>query len=92
VGGGQGHVYDRLLLSRLGWQQGLWGILCSATDHEPTRDGALIEWTVNRPASIGAVFSRLKKKQMIFPRAADCGSFLHEFACEVAEYRVQSVE
>lgn len=41
---------------------------------------------VNRLATIGGLFSRIKKKTIIFPRVADCGSFLDEFACEVAEY------
>ena len=41
---------------------------------------------VNRSASIGTLFTRIKKKQITFPRADDCGSFLDEFAGEVAEY------
>lgn len=85
-GGGNGHVLNRLLLDRLGQSFGLFGILYSLADHAPQRDGALIKWTVHRSASIGALFSRVKKQQIIFPRVEECGSYLDEFACEVAEY------
>ncbi|MBW3596973.1 MAG: phage terminase large subunit family protein [Planctomycetes bacterium] len=85
-GGGNGHVYNRLLLDRLGWRGELYAILYSAADHEPRQDGALIKWTVNRSASIGVLFSRVKKQLITFPRVEDCGCFLDEFACEVAEY------
>jgi hypothetical protein len=61
-------------------------ILYSQSDHEPRQDGMLMKWTVHRSATIGVLFSRVKKKHIIFPRLADCGSFLDEFACEVAEY------
>jgi hypothetical protein len=43
-------------------------------------------WTVNRSASIGTVFGRVKKRTILFPRVEDCGSFLDELECEVAEY------
>ena len=46
----------------------------------------LTKWTVNRSATIGALFSRVKKKKILFPRVADCASFLDEFACEQADY------
>jgi len=85
-GGGNGHVYNRLLLDRLGWNILLYAILYSATDHEPFRDGALFKWTVNRSATIGGLFSRVKKQMIAFPRVQDVGSYLDEFACEVAEY------
>jgi hypothetical protein len=65
---------------------GMHAILYSATDHEPHCDGVLIKWTVNRSATIGVLFSRVKKQRIIFPRLEDCGSFLDEFACETAEY------
>jgi hypothetical protein len=52
----------------------------------PRRDGALVKWSANRSATIGTLFSRVKKRSIIFPRAADCGAYLDEFACEVAEY------
>lgn len=87
-GGGNGHVYNRLLLDRLrvGGRLPLYAILYSAADHDPFRDGALVKWTVNRSATIGGLFSRLKKKMVVFPRVEDVGVYLDEFACEVAEY------
>ncbi len=85
-GGGNGHVYNRLLLDKLNRHGGLFAILYSESDQAPRRDGALVKWSVNRSATIGTLFSRVKKKAIIFPRAEDCGSYLDEFACEVAEY------
>jgi len=86
-GGGNGHVLNRLLLERLGPSSvRLVGILYSAADQEPVRDGALVKWTVNRSATIGALFTRVKKQSLVFPGLEQCGSFLDEFACEVAEY------
>jgi hypothetical protein len=85
-GGGNGHVYNRLLLDRLNRPGGLFAILYSESDQAPRRDGALVKWSVNRSGSIGTLFSRVKKKSIIFPRAEDCGVYLDEFACEIAEY------
>ena len=86
-GGGNGHVLNRLLLERLGRDSvRLVAVLYSAAGQEPTRDGALVKWTVNRSATIGALFTRVKKQSLVFPRAEASGSFLDEFACEVAEY------
>jgi hypothetical protein len=85
-GGGNGHVYNRLLVDRLKRDFGLFAILYSATGQQPCRDGVLMKWTIGRSASIGALFSRVKKKTLLFPRIEQSGSFLDEFACEVAEY------
>jgi hypothetical protein len=85
-GGGNGYVYNRLLLMRLNKQCHLYAILYSMTDQPPHQDGVLWKWTVNRTASIGTVFSRVKKQMLLFPRVQESGSFLDEFACEVAEY------
>ncbi len=85
-GGGNGHVYNRLLLDRLTSPGGLYAILYSAADHPPRADGILTKWTVNRSASLGVVLSRVKKQQILFPRWEDSGSYLDEFAAEVAEY------
>ena len=85
-GGGNGHVYNRLLWERLQAKPALFAILYSIADQDPYQDGVLYKWTVNRSATIGAMFSRIKKQQVVFPRVADCGSFLDEFACEMAEY------
>ena len=84
-GGGNGHVYNRLLLDRL-QAQGMYAILYSASNHEPRSDGVLTKWTVDRSASIGALFTRVKKRQISFPRVSDCGTFLDEFACEYVEF------
>ena len=89
-GGGNGHVLNRLLLDRLDQSFGLFAILYSQTDHQPQRDGALMKWTVNRSASIGALFSRVKKRSILFPRVEESGSYLDEFACEIAEYDDES--
>lgn len=84
-GEGSGHVYNRLLVKDAQLPQ-LCAIIYSAADHQPRKDGVLVKWTVNRSASIGVVFSRIKKQQMLFPRVAECGSLLDEFAAEIAEY------
>jgi len=85
-GGGNGLMLNRLLLDRLNRFHDLFGIHYSVADHEPRRDGVLVKWTVNRSATLGVVFSRIKKQQMEFPRVEDCGSFLDEFACEISEF------
>jgi hypothetical protein len=85
-GGGNGHVYNRLLLERVDQQVPFVAILYSASDHAPAKDGALIRWTVNRSATIGGLFTRVKKRLLVFPRVEDVSSYLDEFACEVAEY------
>lgn len=41
---------------------------------------------MNRSATIGALFSRVKKKTIQFPRLSDVDTYLDEFACETAEY------
>ena len=85
-GGGNGHVYNRLLWERLQAKPALFAILYSIADQDPYQDGVLYKWTVNRSATIGAMFSRIKKQRVVFPRVADCGGFLDEFACEMATY------
>jgi hypothetical protein len=85
-GGGSGHHLNRLLLDRLNLHHGMYAILYSATDQEPRQEGLLLKWTVNRSATIGSLFSRVKKGSIVFPRTADCGSFLDEFACELATF------
>jgi len=85
-GGGNGHVYNRLLMDRLGQHCPLYAIMYSTSEHEPRQEGLLWRWTVNRSATIGTVFGRVKKKTMCFPCVLECGSFLDEFECERAEY------
>jgi hypothetical protein len=85
-GGGNGHVYNRLLLDRLARREGFFAILYSASDQPPWRDGVLWKWTVCRSASIGTLISRIKTQRLSFPRVSDSGTYLEEFAGEVAEY------
>jgi hypothetical protein len=84
-GGGSGHHLNRLLLDRLK-HGAMYAILYSNNTQETRQEGTLWKWTVNRSASIGNVFSRVKKRTIIFPRGAESGSFLDELACEVAVY------
>lgn len=83
---GNGSVYNRLLLDRLGWRIPLYAIFYSSTNQEPVQEGSLHKWTVDRTGSIGALFSRIKKQMTYFPRVEDCGNFLDQFTCEVAEF------
>jgi len=86
-GGGSGHVYNRLLLDRLRDQVGpFFAIMYSTSEHEPQQDGVLWRWTVNRSASIGTLFARVKKGTISFPRVEESGSFLDEICCEFVEY------
>ena len=88
-GGGNGHVYNRLLLSRLGLPASMptfYAIYYSATNQTPVQDGAFWKWTVHRSATIGTLFGRIKKRLMLLPRLAESNSFLEEFTCEVALY------
>jgi hypothetical protein len=41
---------------------------------------------INRSATIGGLFTRVKKQRLLFPRVEDVGDYLDEYACEVAEY------
>ncbi|MGE3808271.1 MAG: hypothetical protein AB7K24_26725 [Gemmataceae bacterium] len=85
-GGGNGHVYNRLLAKELDFQCHLHAIMYSTSEQEPHQEGILWRWTVGRSASIGVLFQRVKAKSLLFPRVEECGSFLDEIACEVAEY------
>jgi Phage terminase large subunit gpA, ATPase domain len=88
-GGGNGHVYNRLLLDRLadmGPPFVLFAVMYSNSAHEPYQDGMLWRWTVNRSASLGVIFTRVKKQRIAFPPVEECGSYLDEVAGEVAEY------
>ncbi len=85
-GGGNGHVYNRLLQNELKYRAPLHALIYGATDQDPVQDGTLRKWHVNRSHSIGNVFTRIKKQLTHSPRLRDCGSFLDEFVCELAEY------
>lgn len=85
--GGNGSVYNALLLEKLPRLKALYGVYYSAADQPPRqRQGRLWDWTVGRTPSLGMVFSRIKKGMLLFPRAADCGGCLDEIARETAEY------
>jgi hypothetical protein len=83
---GNGSVYNRLLLDGIGYNANFYALLYSATGSEPFQDGVLWKLTIGRTSSIGYLFSCIHKKKIAFPRVGDCGTFLDEFACEVAEY------
>lgn len=85
-GGGNGHVYNRLLSAKLRGVADVYSIHYSSTESEPVQDGVLWKWTINRSRAIGSVFARIKEKLNLFPRVQDCGAFLDEFTCVVAEY------
>jgi Terminase RNaseH-like domain len=85
-GGGSGHHLNRLLLDKLNGPREMFAIIYSQAGQEPRQDGVLWKWTVDRSATIGALFSRVKKRSIQFPRIEDCGTYLDEFACEVCKY------
>lgn len=85
-GGGHGHVYNRMLFNSLHRRNRVIAILYSETTQNPRQEGDLIKWTVARSATIGALFSRIKKQSLIFPRVQEVSTFLGEFSCEVAVY------
>ena len=68
-GGGNGNVQNRLLVDRLGGYRNLYALYYSQSDHEPRQDGVLTKWTVNRTATIGVLFTRIKRQSICFPRA-----------------------
>jgi hypothetical protein len=85
-GGGNGSVYNRLLLARMRRVIPIFAILYSSSDHEPVQNGVVRQWTVDRTRSISTLIARIKDRQVRFPCVADCGSFLDEMASVVTEY------
>jgi hypothetical protein len=85
-GAGNGHVYNRLLWKHVQPPLGLYAIHYSTVDHTPCNEGVLTRWTVNRSASIGVLFVRVKQRTISFPCKEEVGNFLDEFACEIAKY------
>jgi hypothetical protein len=79
-------VINRLLLDRLQYRADLYGIIYSASDHKPAPDNTLWSWIVGRSSSIGLIYSMIRKQLISFPCSAECGSFLDEISCELAEY------
>jgi len=85
--GGVGSVYNPLLLSMVPQMLGLYAMFYSAAGQAPRQhQGRASNWTIGRTPSIGMVFTRIKKQRILFPRLADCSSFLDEICCETAEY------
>jgi hypothetical protein len=88
-GGGGGRTNNRLLLDRLrvgNSMPHLYSIFYADTDHEPKPEGVLWQWTVNRSSTIGTLFTRIKKRLLLFPNVGESGSFLDDFTCVVAVY------
>jgi hypothetical protein len=76
---------NRLLVDRTRLPNGLYAIIYAPSRHEPRQDGVLWKWMIDRTASIGVLFSRVKVRSILFPKVSESGSYLDEFACEVAE-------
>jgi hypothetical protein len=85
--GGNGLMYNKHLLKQ--WGAGapqLYAVTYGDSDQEPRRDNATWAWRVYRSGTLGGLFGRIKNQMLLFPRASDCGSFLDDFTCEIAEY------
>jgi hypothetical protein len=84
-GGGNGYTYNRLLQGQLSTTP-IYAVFYGGTDQRPTQDGVLWKWTIDRSASIGALFTRIKKQLLRFPRVEECSRFLDEFTCVLADF------
>ena len=85
--GGNGSVYNPLLLTKLPKIRGLFGVHYSACDQVPQQwKGRLWQWTVGRTPSLGMLFARIKKGQLALPRPAECGPLIDQTAGATAEY------
>lgn len=86
-GGGTGGVYNRMLLPKLSPHLiGYYGIHYENGHSSPCREGLLWRWAVDRSYSIGALFTRIKRKQLLFPKLEDCQSYFSDFTNVYAEY------
>jgi hypothetical protein len=74
-------------LSWLRTQCAYYAIFYSIEDGEPEKSGVFWKWSIGRTKSIGSLFARVKNKSIEFPRVADCGAYLDEFACEIKEFK-----
>lgn len=83
-GRGNGFVYNRNLFDRIGGGVGLYGLIYAVSSGRPEADGVIQKWSVDRSATLGHVFTRIKKQSVLFPHVEDSSSFLDEIACEVA--------
>jgi hypothetical protein len=85
-GRGNGLVNNRLLLDNLRYRSHIYGLVYSESNQQPTPDGTLWMWSVDRSSSIGLFYSLVRKGLVEFPRVEDCGWYLDELSCELAEY------
>ncbi len=86
-GGGTGAVYNRLLLDKLASQvAGFYAIFYGSGHGDPCQDGALWRWSVDRSHSMGNLFSRIKKRLLLFPAAQECRTYFPDFTNVFAEY------
>src|SRR4051812_15065908 len=86
AGRGNGLPPNRLLLSDFPYRAAIYGLVYSETTHPPAQDGTLWTWTVDRSSAIGRFYSLVRKGIIEFPRIEDCGWFLDEIGCELAEF------
>jgi phage terminase large subunit GpA-like protein len=88
-GSGNGSVYNSFVFDMLkkdGQQPRIVGMHYSEETQDPRPAGAMWKWIIGKTPTIGGLFSRVKMKLIQFPRATECGSFLDEFTCVLAEY------
>jgi hypothetical protein len=86
-GGGNGTVYNTLLLNRMPRLPRLYGMLYAATDHPPRPyRGRQLNWIIARSPSIGNVFHRIKMQWIAFPELSQSAPLLREIYCETALY------
>jgi hypothetical protein len=86
-GAGNGNVYNNLLLNRLPEAAALYAMYYATSDQQSRQyKGRLWNWTIGRSASIGMVFTRIKKQRIHFPRLEEVAPFLEEIWCETAEF------
>ncbi|MFZ5832241.1 MAG: hypothetical protein ACOY3P_19320, partial [Planctomycetota bacterium] len=85
---GNGSVYNPLLLDQLGPPlAGLYAVAYGTADQPPRHyQGRYWNWMIGRTPSIGMLMSNIKKRWIQLPQKEECGSFLDEICCEVAEY------
>jgi Phage terminase large subunit (GpA) len=89
-GGGNGTVYNSLLLDQLPRLPRVFAMQYTMTDHPPKpHRGRLWDWKIGRSPAIGWVISQIKKRQMQFPQLAQCTALLREIYCETAKYDPQ---
>lgn len=85
--GGNGSIYNNLLLKQLSGIEVMYGITYAVADQQPQQyKGRLYRWSIGRTPSLGMVFTRVKNRRLDLPRLADSAPFIDEIWCETAEY------